>query len=603
MQRMRWVLIPLLVLVAVSAPAAPLVNQLKKHSSPYLALHGEDPVAWQEWNAATVARARAEGKLLFVSIGYFSCHWCHVMQRESYRNADIAKLLNERFIPVKVDRELDPALDARLIEFAEKTQGRSGWPLNVFVTPAGHPLFATLYHPPQEFMQVVQRIDGLWREQRAQLESLAKKEAGPPKRAAAIAPARLAQLAASAEAEVLKDADIMQGGFSQESKFPSVPQLAFLLAREAAQSEPKRREYLRLTLDVMARRGLRDHLGGGFFRYTVDPSWKTPHFEKMLNDNAQLARLYLDAARVLKQPDYQQVARDTLDFMLSVMSDKSGGFIAALSALDDKDVEGGYYLWSANELERVLSADERNAYRAYNDMTGAPPFEQGWLPMLSVTVDEVAKSLKREPAAIEALLKSANEKLRKARARRGLPRDTKVIAAWNGLVLTAFAEAAQATNDARYRDTARALRDVLVTRHWDGKALRRTLDGGTAVLEDYAYVAEGLAAWAALTGKPEDRDLALTVARSGWQRFYRDSAWRLEETSLLAENELLSVISDGVMASPSAVLAAVTLRLAGEAGDTKLRDQARAALRQGDELISANLFWHVTPIRLLGSAF
>jgi uncharacterized protein YyaL (SSP411 family) len=236
-------------------------------------------------------------------------------------------------------------------------------------------------------------------------------------------------------------------------------------------------------------------------------------------------------------------------------------------------------------------------------MTGAPPFEQGWLPMLSVTVDEVAKSLKREPAAIEALLKSANEKLRKARARRGLPRDTKVIAAWNGLVLTAFAEAAQATNDARYRDTARALRDVLVTRHWDGKALRRTLDGGTAVLEDYAYVAEGLAAWAALTSKPEDRDLALTVARSGWQRFYRDSAWRLEETSLLAENELLSVISDGVMASPSAVLAAVTLRLAGEAGDTKLRDQARAALRQGDELISANLFWHVTPIRLLGSAF
>jgi len=599
---MRWWPVCLFTLFALPAWAVtPLVNQLQKHPSPYLALHGEDPVAWQEWNAATVARARAEGKLLYVSVGYFSCHWCHVMQRESYRNVEIAKRLNDRFIPVKVDRELDPALDARLIDFAEKTQGRSGWPLNVFITPAGHPLFATLYHPPQEFLQVVQRIDDLWREQRTQLESLARKEAGPPKRAAAITSGRQATLAASAEREVLRDADIMQGGFGQESKFPSVPQLAFLLAREATHSEPKRREYLKLTLEAMARRGLRDHLAGGFFRYTVDPSWKTPHFEKMLNDNAQLARLYLDAARVLKQPEYQQVARDTLDFMLNVMHDKSGGFIAALSALDDKDVEGGTYLWSVSDLEKLLNADEREVYRAHAGMMGVPPFEQGWVPWLAQTAEEIAISLKREPKAVEALLKTATEKLRKARARRGLPRDTKVIAAWNGLALTALAEAAQATNDTRYREAARALRDVLAQELWNGKMLRRTLDGGIAVLEDYAYVTEGLAAWVALTGKPEDRDLALAVARSGWQRFYRDNSWRLEETSLLAENEALSVISDGVMSSPSAVLAAVTVRLASEARDTKLRDQALAALRQGDELISGNLMWHVTPLRLLAA--
>ena len=599
MRMTRWFTFLVLALAAVAAQAAPLTNQLKKHPSPYLALHGEDPVAWQEWNANTTARARAEGKLLYVSVGYFSCHWCHVMQRESYRNAEIARLLNDRFIPVKVDRELDPALDARLIEFVEKTQGRSGWPLNVFITPAGHPLYATLYHPAAEFLQVVQRVEQVWQQDGKKLETLARREATPAIASTAIGPKQLSTLIERALAEIQKEADIMQGGFGQEGKFPNVPQLAFVLAREARAPDTKRREFLLLTLDAMAGRGLRDHLGGGFFRYTVDPSWKTPHFEKMLNDNAQLARLYLDAARLLARPEYVAVARDTLDFMLTGMGAAEGGFIAALSALDDRGVEGGYYLWSASELDRLLNTSERTVFRAHAGMLGTPPFDEGWLPWPVITRGQLAEQSQRSVEEVNRLLGSATEKLHKARAKRGLPRDTKVIAAWNGLALTTLAQAAQATGEVRYREAAQNLQALLIKRLWNGKSLRRTLDGGTAVLEDYAYVAEGLAAWAALSGRAEDRAVALAVARSGWDRFYSGGLWRLEETSLLATNEALPVISDGVMPSPSAVLAETSLRLAIQSGDDALRDRARKALRYGQETVAANPYWHVTPLRLL----
>ena len=385
--RARWLTAVLVFLCLGTAQAAALENQLRQHPSPYLALHGNDPVAWQEWNAASVERARREGKLLYLSIGYFSCHWCHVMQRESYQNAQIARTLNEHVIPVKVDRELEPALDARLIEFAEKTRGMSGWPLNVFVTPDGHPLYATLYHPPEEFHKILLRIEQLWRTDRARLTALARIEAvapqGPGKPEANAAQARA--LADQVVAEALKAADSVQGGFGEQSKFPQSPQLAFLLAHyertsvlsRAEGQDPRLKEFLLLTLDAMAGNGLQDHLGGGFFRYTVDPSWKTPHFEKMLYDNAQLARLYRNAARVFGRDDYRHIASRTLDFMLRELSAPSGAFIAALSALDDRGVEGGYYLWNTADLEKLLAPEEPASYRLFDGMRDAATVETG----------------------------------------------------------------------------------------------------------------------------------------------------------------------------------------------------------------------------------
>ncbi len=600
--RMNWLTAVLVILSLGTANAAPLENQLRQHPSPYLALHGNDPVAWQEWNAASVERARREGKMLYLSIGYFSCHWCHVMQRESYQNAQIARYLNEHVIPVKVDRELEPALDARLIEFAEKTRGMSGWPLNVFVTPDGHPLYATLYHPPEEFHKILVRIEQLWRNDRARLTTLARIEAvapqGPGKPEVSGAQARA--LADRVVAEALKAADSVQGGFGEQSKFPQSPQLAFLLAHYERTPDPRLKEFLLLTLDAMAINGLQDHLGGGFFRYTVDPSWKTPHFEKMLYDNAQLARLYRNAARVFGRDDYRHIANRTLDFMLRELRAPSGALIAALSALDDKGVEGGYYLWSTADLERLLTPIEREVYRLHAGMIDAAPFESGYLPLRALPVAEIAARRKREPANIEKQITSAEDKLRAARAQRVLPRDTKELAAWNGLALAAFAEAAQATKEPRYREAAQAIRDFLAKELWDGKALVRSRAHGKAsgkvALEDYAYVTLGFTEWAVLTGEARDVALAQTVASAAWKRFYGPKGFRLEESSLLVTETGQDVLSDGAMPSPSAVLAEASLRLTGKTGDKALRRQVLAALNSGSAAISANPFWYATPV-------
>ena len=600
--RMNWLTVVLVFLSLSTANAAPLENQLRQHPSPYLALHGDDPVAWQEWNAASVERARREGKLLYLSIGYFSCHWCHVMQRESYRNAQIARYLNEHVIPVKVDRELEPALDARLIEFAEKTRGMSGWPLNVFVTPDGHPLYATLYHPPEEFHKILVRIEQLWRNDRARLTTLARIEAvapqGPGKPEANGAQARA--LADSVVAEALKAADSVQGGFGEQSKFPQSPQLTFLLAHYERKQDPRLKEFLLLTLDAMAINGLQDHLGSGFFRYTVDPSWKTPHFEKMLYDNAQLARLYRDAARVFGRDDYRRIANRTLDFMLRELRAPSGALIAALSALDDKGVEGGYYLWSTADLERLLTPVEREVYRLHAGMIDAAPFESGYLPLRALPVAEIAARRKQEPADVDKQIALAEDKLRAARAQRVLPRDTKELAAWNGLALVAFAEAAQATKDPRYHEAAQAIRDFLAKQLWDGKALVRSRANGKAsgkvALEDYAYVTLGLTEWAVLTGEARDYALAQAVASAAWNRFYGPKGFRLEESSLLVTETGQDVLSDGAMPSPSAVLAEASLRLTEKTGDKALRRQVLAALNSGSAAISNNPFWYATPV-------
>lgn len=599
---------------AAPPPASlpPLVNQLKNNASPYLALHGDDPVAWQEWNAATVARARQEGKLLYLSIGYFSCHWCHVMQRESYRNPDIARFLNSHFIPVKVDRELEPALDARMIDFVETTRGLSGWPLNVFVTPDGHPMYATLYHPPAEFQMILQRVDDLWTRDRARLADMARAEAVQPKGPGKpeVNAARARALGDQVARAAMQQADPLQGGFGEQGKFPLVPQMDFLLARYERSRDPALGDFLRLTLDAMASKGLRDHLGGGFFRYTVDPSWKTPHFEKMLYDNAQLARLYFEAARIFARGDYRRVALETVDFLLREMRLPNGAFIAALSAVDARGIEGGHYLWSARDLEKFLTPDEREIYRRYAGMQDAPPFKDGYLPQPLASPGELAASLKRDPQEISDLIASAESKLHDARVQRSLPRDTKQLAAWNGLALLALTAAARdavahanATEAERYREAAKGARNYLANVLWDGHELARArVDGkasGSVALEDYAYVADALTAWAALSGENQDLALAKAIALVGWQRFYGPQGWRLDPDSLIEKETGQDVLSDGTTPSPSARLIDVSLRLAQQTRDPELRRQALGALNSGADVIAANPFWYATPVAVL----
>lgn len=588
---------------ATALPAAPLANQLRNDPSPYLAMHSRDPVAWQHWDRdRLLARARREGKLIYVSVGYFSCHWCHVMQRESYRDKKIAAFLNRHFIPVKVDRELDPALDTRLMEFVQNTRGVAGWPLNVFLTPEGAPLYGVLYLPPAQFLSTLERLQALWRADPARLRALAEQALpqGQGPGAPRLDPARTRALAQAFVAQALKQADSLQGGFGEQSKFPSVPQLSALLALLDVHPDKAVRAFLTTTLDAMADGGLQDHLGGGFFRYTVDPAWRRPHFEKMLYDNAQLAMLYLRAAHVLDAPRYARIARRTLDFMLDRMQAGDGAFIASLSALDGRGVEGGYYLWDKQELARVLDRAQLALVSRVYGLDDPPAFEAGYLLIPTMSVEQAAGRLGVPADAARAQIESAHTALLRARARRTLPRDTKRLAAWNGLALSAFARAAQSTGEARYRAAAAGVRDYLVTRLWDGARLRRAVahgrDVGQVSLEDYAYVSRGLADYAALTRRREEAALAARVTRVAWSRFYGARGWRVTERPLLTREETQTLIPDAHTPSPSAVLCEVSLRLAAVLHDNALRQRALGALNVGAKDMVEDPYWYATQI-------
>jgi uncharacterized protein YyaL (SSP411 family) len=590
---MRLPLFALLALLAqfcsFSVWAQPLQNQLKHHPSPYLALHGTDPTAWQEWNAGTVARAKREGKLLFVSIGYFSCHWCHVMQRESYKNPEIAKLLNENFIPVKVDREIGGALDAELQAFAEATRGQAGWPLNVFITPEGYPLFALLYAPPQDFLQTITKLGERWRKNGPQLAKLAREAvtAPPPVKEveAQFAPQIATLYRKRLVQEALAQADVFRGGFGTANKFPQYPQLAALLDAQNREANPKLAEFLKLTLDQMARLGLYDHVGGGFFRYTVDPDWHTPHFEKMLYDNAQFASLYLQAAQTFKQPDYQRVAFSTIDFMLAEMRDaQSGAFITSTSAIDEQDREGGVYLWDKEELKKLLSAEDYALVAKILHLHEPPEIEYGHLPMSKTlpTGDEAAK------------LKNIYAQLKAERAKRGLPKDHKLLAGLNGLALTALSEAA--TTEPRYQAPAKAVRDFLVKKLitpevlLKGEAAGKLL--GPADLDDYAYVSQGLLAYATLANSSEDRERARKLVAQAWQKFHTPRGWTLDQKPLLARPYYQTLVPDSPSQAPSSVL----VKASWELGGKELRTQALKALNVGYATLDQGVFWYATQV-------
>ena len=494
--------------------AVALNNELASHPSPYLALHGDDPVAWQEWGPEAFAAAQRENKLVYVSVGYFSCHWCHVMQDESYKHPDIAKILNRHFIPVKVDRELQPALDEALMAFVQSTQGRGGWPLNVFLTPEGYPLYAVLYVPPESFAEVIGKIHALWREDPQRIAAVARQHGpnGFADRSADLDAAAVLALGNIFEEMTLGVADTFEGGFGNQSRFPHVPQLDYLLHRYDHTPNAQIREVLETTLDAMAQRGLHDHVGSGFFRYTVDPGWSVPHFEKMLYDNAQLAKLYLNAGRVLGRADYSAVGFAALDFMLTAMQGNNGTMIASLSAIDKLGREGAYYLFDDDALAQALTPDEERVLRAVWSLPDAAAFDYGHLLVNQAPPELAAMQLGWAPDEIERTLASAMGKLRGLRSDRSLPVDDKVLAGWNALAMEAFIAGARQSGEAIYAQTARRIKRYIETVLWDGDQLFRAISGGAALgtvaLSDYALTARAMLAFSRWANTPGDAELA-----------------------------------------------------------------------------------------------
>ena len=483
-------------------------NRLASETSPYLLQHADNPVDWYPWGDEALARAREEDKPILVSIGYSACHWCHVMERESFEDPGVAKLMNDRFVCIKVDREERPDVDAIYMDAVQAMTGRGGWPLNAFLTPEGVPFYAGTYWPPEpraglpSWPQVLDGVARAWVEQRAEIEETGKRILPRLAGAAALPPAESEIDPAgldTAVATLRRGYDHEHGGFTRSApKFPAASTIEFLLRRGE-------REMALHTLRAMASGGMYDQVGGGFARYSVDARWVIPHFEKMLYDNALLARAYLHGFQVSGEPFFERICTETLDWVLRDLRQEEGGFASALDA-DSEGEEGRFYVWTPDEVREVLGDDAEPAI-AYFGIDGPPNFEGRWAPVRATSDPEGLPEIKR--------------RLREARERRVWPGlDDKRLTAWNALTISALAEAGAALERADYRDAAVASAEFIWRdmRDENGRLLRTYNRGQArlgAYLEDHAFLLEALLTLYETTFDPRwfeaARELAETI--------------------------------------------------------------------------------------------
>ncbi len=542
------------------------MNRLAQETSPYLLQHAENPVDWYAWGDEAFARARAEDKPILLSIGYAACHWCHVMEHESFEDEETAALMNELFVSVKVDREERPDIDAVYMEAVVSLTGQGGWPMTVFLTPGGEPFFGGTYYPPEPrhglpaFRQLLVAIGEAYRERRDDVAQQAATMVETLQRNAQTAPSReplTADLLAEAERVLRAQFDPRWGGFGHAPKFPPYSALEFLLRRGAF-------DVVLGTLDGMRAGGMYDLVGGGFHRYSVDTQWLVPHFEKMLYDNALLVPAYLHAWVLTGESGYRRVVEETVEYVLRELRLDGGGFASAQDA-DTDGVEGLTFTWTENELAQAIRPGRELLLQ---------PFEHG-RSIIRGRLDDDERAM-----------------LFAVRERRPKPlRDDKAIAGWNGLMLAALAEAGRRLERDDWLDAARELAEFLLGPLSDGARLHRTwrngVAKGTGYLEDYANVAHGLYELHVATGElrwlTESRRLALLAVElfgdSERGGFFVTPAGG--ETLVARQKDL----DDTPTPSGNSMLAFVLLRLARIWGDDELERQAAAVLRLVRDLL------------------
>src|SRR5438445_638126 len=504
-------------------------NRLVDATSPYLLQHAHNPVHWFPWGEEALARAREEGKPIFLSIGYSACHWCHVMERESFEDEAVAELMNRHFVSIKVDREERPDLDdIYMAATLAMNQGQGGWPMTVFLTPDQEPFFAGTYFPPEDrggrpgFSTVLKRIAELWEKDRDSVKEQGAQLADYLRENAKAAPGgEVGEDALRQAAQQLgREFDARRGGFGPAPKFPPSAGLSLLLRIHRRFGDEHAQEMVRKTLDAMARGGIYDQVGGGFARYSTDARWLVPHFEKMLYDNAQLARVYLEGFQATGEGLYRRVATETLDYVLREMTDPAGGFYSATDA-DSEGEEGKFFVWTPAEVREALGPEGEELARrfcAYYDVTEGGNWEGRSIPNAPRALDDVARELGIAPAELEGSLGDARARLYEARKRRVPPGlDDKVLTAWNGLMISALAEGFRALGDQRYLEAARRAADFLLgaLRRPDGGLLRTWRRGRAhldAYLEDYAFFAEALVDLYEAGGAPKYLEEAASLA-------------------------------------------------------------------------------------------
>lgn len=580
-------------------------NRLAREKSPYLLQHAHNPVDWYAWGDEAFEKARQENKSIFLSVGYSTCHWCHVMERESFESEKVAEFLNEHFVSIKVDREERPDVDKIYMTYVQATTGSGGWPMNVFLTPELKPFFGGTYFAPDNrhgrpgFLQLLQHIHQLWETRRGEVVDSASHAAVELQRfASSHEPSGVVLTAAdlrNAGAQLKRMYDPRNGGFGGAPKFPQPSHPQFLLRYAKRFGDEEAVRMVLHTCERMAAGGIHDQIGGGFARYAVDAEWLVPHFEKMLYDNAQLAQLYLDAFLISGDDRHANVARDILDYVLRDMTHPEGGFYSAEDA-DSEGHEGKFYCWTRAELEKLLSPEEFNVVVRYFGITEQGNFVDHSHPqplsgqnVLSVVAPEVANTSSE-------ILAAAKKKMVAARSQRVRPHlDDKVLASWNGLMLGAFARAYAVLNEERYRAAAEKNVNFLREKLWQapssadrkrencGALYHRWRDGdrdNVELLEGYAFLLGGVIDLYEATLEPRHLEFAIALARAMLAKFFdRENGgfWQ----SLAARDLILRVKEDYDGAEPSgnSVATLSLLRLGATTGCKDFAEAAEKTLR------------------------
>ncbi|HKB01746.1 MAG TPA: thioredoxin domain-containing protein [Gemmataceae bacterium] len=569
-------------------------NRLIHESSLYLRQHAHNPVDWYPWGQEALARARELDRPIFLSVGYSACHWCHVMERESFEDEATATILNEHFVSIKVDREERPDLDTIYMTALQAlTQEGGGWPLSVWLTPDLHPFYAGTYFPPANrygrpgFKDVLRAIAEAWQTKREDIVLQAGEvvrllnDQPAPEGAGELKP----DLLKGAESALRRAFDSTHGGFGRAPKFPHAIELRLLLRTWKRFGDEMAQHMVRHSLDRMAAGGMYDQIGGGFHRYSTDERWLVPHFEKMLYDNALLTSAYVEAWQATQEPEFRRVVEETLAYVLREMTDPAGAFYSSQDA-DSEGLEGKFYVWSRTEIEEVLGHEGAKLFGAVYDISPTGNWEGHSIPNRPRSWPALSQALGVPADVIRSRCREAAARLYEARGKRVWPgRDEKVLAAWNGLMIAAFAQAGAAFDEPQYTNAAVRAADFVLTNLCkpDGRLFRTTAVGSTAkldaYLEDYAYLIDALVSLYQATFEPRWIDEAIRLADLMVQDF-ADPAGGFFYTATGHEPLITRTKDsfDGSTPSGNAMAATGLLRLAALTDRQDLREQAERTL-------------------------
>ena len=569
-------------------------NRLARETSPYLLQHAENPVDWYPWGSEALSLAKEQNKPILLSVGYAACHWCHVMAHESFEDQATAEIMNKHYINIKVDREERPDIDSIYMDAVVAMNGQGGWPMTVVMTPAGKPFFGGTYYPPEprhglpSFKQVLVSLAEAWQERRKEVDESAAnvtQHIGQGLSMGHSSSPLSKSVLDQATTSIAGRYDQRMGGFGQAPKFPPSMTIEFLLRRYVGEDDSHALAMSEHTLEMMARGGMYDQVGGGFARYSTDNDWLVPHFEKMLYDNALLSRVYLHAWRITGKLLYKRIVEETLDWVLKEMRHEEGGFYSSLDA-DSEGEEGKFYVWDSSEIENVLG-DNAAIFKSYYGVTDGGNWEGSNVLHIPASIESVASSFQISPDTVLERLARARQALYKVRSKRPWPGlDDKIITSWNGMMLAAFAEAGRDLSLQRFTDAARLNADFLYrTLRLPSGRLYRTWKSGSEAknngyLEDYAFLAEGLLtlyqstfesrwfSWAAELG-----EMMLTFFRDETEGGFFDTP--ADHESLLYRPKGLQ---DNAIPSGNSVAVTTLLTLSLYTGNSQYWDIAEAAL-------------------------